>query len=137
MRPLTPLSLNMAMIATGSVAAMSTPNISAAGSGQPSSHTMPQVTAAAAITVPSVESTKMGRMSRHNSRHASESAASNSSGGRIRSKTKSCVSGNPRPDLETATPMPTTTRPTVYGKLEPARGDRNDHRDSERCDQLP
>ena len=50
-RTLNLLSLNMAMFATGSVAAISTLNTSAEGAGQSNSQTIPSVTTHAAITV--------------------------------------------------------------------------------------
>jgi hypothetical protein len=59
-RPLTPLSLNMAMITTASVAAIRTPNTKAEGVGQPRSHVIPTVTRDAVTIVPKVERTRMG-----------------------------------------------------------------------------
>ena len=82
-RPFRPRSLNMAITATGSVAAISTPNTTAAVTGQASSQTMPPATAAAEIATPSVLSTSTGSMSRRSSVQWMLIAASNSSGGRI------------------------------------------------------
>ena len=71
----------MAITATGSVAAISTPNTKAGASGQPSAQCIPPVTTAADITTPMVLSTSTGSASFCNSFQWMFSAASNSSGG--------------------------------------------------------
>jgi hypothetical protein len=84
-RPPILLSLNIAITATGSVAAISVPNTAAGATRQPSPHTMPAVTAAAEISVPKTASTSTGPASRFSSSQRILIAASNSSAGRMMS----------------------------------------------------
>ena len=65
MRPLIRLSLNIAMIATGSVAAISAPNSIAEKSGQPSNVVIDAVTTAAETSVPIPASKSKGSESRN------------------------------------------------------------------------
>ena len=112
-RPPRPVSLNMAITATGSVAAISTPNTRADTSGQPSTMCMPAVTTIAETATPTMLSTSTGTMSRRNSCQGIFSAASNSSGGRITSNIMSWVSATPvsmRPKVRAA---PARISPTV------------------------
>ena len=63
-----PLSLNIAITATGSVAAIRTPNNRAGAIGQASQYISPAVTTAAEMMVPTIARTRMGSMSRRSSR---------------------------------------------------------------------
>ena len=89
MRPLIRLSLNIAMIATGSVAAISAPNSIAEKRGQSSNVVIDAATTAAETTVPIPASASKGSESRTSSRQDRVSAASNRSGGKTRSKIRS------------------------------------------------
>jgi hypothetical protein len=135
-RPVTLLSLNMAMIATGSVAAIRAPNTNAEDMGQPSSRAIPHATTPADTMVPNVERTRIGRMSRRNSGHERVIAASNRSGGRIRSNMKSCVKGSPIVLLRKSEDDTDNDEADGIREFDPARRERDDHCDGEHAHDL-
>src|SRR6516225_1338300 len=103
----------MAMTATGSVAAINAPKMSADDRGQCSKNTIPAATAATDTTVPKAESTTTGTKSARKSFQGNAIAASNNRGGRITSKMKSRVNTAPTLIFETDRAAPTITSPTV------------------------
>ena len=74
----------MAMIATGSVAEISAANTKGRGDGPVHEIMSAAATTAMAATVPNTASVRIGARSRFSSLQRRASAASNSSGGRIR-----------------------------------------------------
>ena len=125
---MTPVSLNMARTAIGSVAEISTPKTIPAAAGQAKNCIIPTATTNAEMTTPSVDSTTTGSMSRRSSRQRILSAASNKRGGRMTSKMKSCVSIAPVSSPVTAKAMPVSTSPPCRQAHAPGdNGDQNRH----------
>src|SRR5207248_2973151 len=96
-RPLTPASLKVAMIETGSVAAIRTPNRIAAGQIQPSAKCIIAAVTPVDIATPTTANVTMTGSSLRNSVQLIYNAASNISGGSNISNTSSLLKAMLKP----------------------------------------